>query len=82
MGGLPRRETFERDPPEHDRSRCAAVPAKGPGKEAKLAYLGHALMENRHGLLVDFQITTPLLARLNATWCQRLIDAARGRANV
>ncbi len=23
---------------------------KGPGKEAKLAYLGHALMENRHGL--------------------------------
>ncbi len=31
---------------------------KGKGKEAKLAYLGHALMENRHGLLVDFQVTT------------------------
>jgi transposase len=31
---------------------------KGPGKEAKLAYMAHALMENRHGLLVDFQITT------------------------
>lgn len=31
---------------------------KGPGKEAKLSYLGHALMENRNGLLVDFQITT------------------------
>lgn len=30
---------------------------KGKGKEAKLAFLGHALMENRHGLLVDFQIT-------------------------
>ena len=31
---------------------------KGPGKEAKLAYLGHALMENRSGLLVDFAVTT------------------------
>jgi IS5 family transposase len=31
---------------------------KGEGKEAKLVFLGHALMENRHGLLVDFQVTT------------------------
>ncbi len=27
---------------------------KGQGKEAWLAFLGHALMENRHGLLMDF----------------------------
>src|SRR3954449_7107454 len=26
---------------------------KGSGKEAKLSYSAHALMENRHGLLVD-----------------------------
>jgi hypothetical protein len=26
---------------------------KGPGKEAKLCFMGHALMENRHGLFVD-----------------------------
>jgi transposase len=26
---------------------------KGRGKEARLGYLGHALMENRHGLVVD-----------------------------
>ena len=26
---------------------------KGPGKEAKLCFIGHGLMENRHGLLVD-----------------------------
>src|SRR4051794_18741156 len=26
---------------------------KGKGKEAKLCFIGHALMENRHGLLVD-----------------------------
>jgi transposase len=26
---------------------------KGPGKEARLVFMGHALMENRHGLIVD-----------------------------
>ena len=25
---------------------------KGPGKEAKLSYMGHTVMENRHGLIV------------------------------
>ena len=30
---------------------------KGKGKEAKLSFMGHALMENRNGLLVDFQLT-------------------------
>jgi IS5 family transposase len=34
----------------------ARLARKGSGKEAKLAYSGHALMENRHGLLVDLQI--------------------------
>jgi len=34
----------------------ARLARKGRGKEAKLAYSGHALMENRHGLLVDLQI--------------------------
>lgn len=29
---------------------------KGPGKEARLYYLGHALMENRNGLLVDLSV--------------------------
>ena len=29
---------------------------KGVGKEAKLAYSAHALMENRNGLIVDLQI--------------------------
>ena len=35
----------------------AGLAKKGHGFEAKLAYMGHALMENRHGLLVDFQLT-------------------------
>ena len=30
---------------------------KGKGKEARLAFMVHALMENRHGMLVDFQTT-------------------------
>jgi transposase len=30
---------------------------KGPGMEAKLCYIGHALMENRSGLFVDARLT-------------------------
>ena len=34
----------------------ARLARKGNGKEAKLAHSGHALMENRNGLLVDLRI--------------------------
>ena len=34
----------------------AKLARKGKGKEAKLSYSGHALIENRNGLLVDFQM--------------------------
>jgi hypothetical protein len=30
---------------------------KGNGQEAKLGYLGHVLMENRHGMIVDAMLT-------------------------
>ncbi|MBD3617852.1 MAG: IS5 family transposase [Chromatiales bacterium] len=30
---------------------------KGKGKESKLCYLGHTLMENRNGLIVDVEVT-------------------------
>ena len=30
---------------------------KGPGKEARLCFIGHGLMENRHGLIVDACLT-------------------------
>ncbi len=36
----------------------ARLARKGNGKEAKLAYSQHALMENRNGLLVELQIAT------------------------
>jgi transposase/IS5 family transposase len=31
---------------------------KGKGKEAKLVFMGHALMENRNGMLTDFQVSS------------------------
>jgi hypothetical protein len=52
---------------------------KGKGKEAKLSFTGHALMENRNGLLVDYQVDyqlTPAMGTANGTryptcWTQR-----------
>jgi transposase len=35
----------------------ARLMRKGKGKEAKLVFIAHGLMEHRHGLLVDFQVT-------------------------
>jgi len=36
---------------------AARLYRKGPGKEAKLSFIGHGLMENRSGLLVDACLT-------------------------
>jgi transposase/IS5 family transposase len=36
----------------------AKLMRKGKGKEAKLCFGGHALMENRHGLCVDIKVTS------------------------
>jgi len=38
----------------------AKLMRKGKGKETKLSYGGHALMENRHGLCVDLKVTSAL----------------------
>jgi transposase len=35
----------------------ARLARKGPGKETKLSYAGHVLMENRNGLIVDIELT-------------------------
>jgi IS5 family transposase len=51
---------------------------KGDGKEAKLSFAAHALMENRHGLLVDFRVTTATgTAERDAA--PRMLDQARER---
>ena len=35
----------------------AKLKRKGPGKEAKLCFAGHALMDNRHALITDVSVT-------------------------
>ena len=35
----------------------ARLMRKGPGKEAKLVFMAHALMDNRHGPVSDFRLT-------------------------
>ena len=56
----------------------ARLMRKGKGKEAKLSFLGHALMENRHGLLVDFQVTEAT-GTAEREMVPVLLDTARGR---
>jgi len=51
---------------------------KGKGKEAKLVFLAHALMENRNGLLVDFQVT-PASGTAEREVVPVLLDRARER---
>lgn len=56
----------------------AMLAKKGKGKEARLCYAGHALMENRHGLVVDFQLTQAT-GTAERDMAPRLIDEARER---
>lgn len=51
--GTPRRNDTHQSTSDPD----ARLAKKGPGREAKLSYAGHVLMENRHGLVVDTMLT-------------------------
>jgi len=44
----------------------AKLMRKGKGKESKLSYGGHALMENRHGLCVELKITSAVVTETEA----------------
>lgn len=57
----------------------AQLARKGKGKEAKLAYSAHALMENRNGLLIDFRVDS---ADGRAECRNALIMLARASANL
>ncbi len=59
----------------------AKLMRKGNGQPAKLSYGAHALMENRHGLLIDLAITDATLAEPKAA--APLVDRRRqARANL
>ena len=50
-------EKRSRDTHESKTDKDAYLFKKSKGAESKLAYLGHILMENRHGLVVDARVT-------------------------
>jgi hypothetical protein len=52
---------------------------KTSGSEAKLAYLGHLLMENRHGLIVDALVTPATGTAERAAALTMLGDLPDGR---
>src|SRR6266566_487522 len=56
----------------------ARLAKKGKGKEAHLSFMGHALMENRNGLMVDFQLTQAT-GTAERDMAPKLIDEARER---
>ena len=61
---------FKGKPRKNDTHRSTTDPdsrllRKGKGKESKLCFMGHALMENRNGLVVDSRLT---LATGTAEW--------------
>lgn len=49
-------EKRRNDTHESTTDREAKLVRKGPGKEARLSFAGHATMENRHGLCVLFEV--------------------------
>ena len=51
-----RGEALRNEKHESSRDPEARLVRKGKGREAKLVFLGHALMENRNGLLIDFVV--------------------------
>ncbi len=56
----------------------ARLMRKGKGKEARLVFMGHALMENRNGVLADFHVT-PATGTAERDMVPVLLDEARER---
>jgi transposase len=56
----------------------ARLRRKGKGKEARLTFMAHALMENSHGLLVDFQVS-PATGKAEREIVPVLLDEAKER---
>jgi transposase len=54
---------------------------KGKGKEAKLCFMGHVLMENRHGLIVSPRLTAATGTAERET-AVRLVEAVPGRHRI
>jgi hypothetical protein len=56
---------------------------KAAGREAKLAYTGHLLMENRNGLVVDARLTQAIGTAEPQAACDMISDLpAGGRTSI
>jgi IS5 family transposase len=55
---------------------------KGKGREAKLCFAGHALMDNRNGLLVDLRVSEANGYCERETALEMLAEHANGRVTV
>jgi transposase len=55
---------------------------KGAGKEAKLCYMGHLLMENRNGLIVDARLTEANGTAERTTALEMIADNAGAKSTV
>ena len=60
----------------------AQLYTKGSGQAAKLSYLGHALSENRHGLVVDVELTQADGTGERDAALTMLARSVRGRATL
>jgi transposase len=59
----------------------AQLMRKGAGKEARLSFMGHVLMENRHGLVVDVELTRAT-GRAEREAAMRMLDRQERRRRI
>ncbi len=77
-GGRPRSFRPKGGPPQPTDPETRLL-RKGRGKEAKLAFPGHALMENRHSLLMNFTVS-PATGTAEREAVVKLLDEVRARS--
>lgn len=76
---------FKGEPRRNDTHQSTTDPEsvlyrKAKGKEAKLCFGGHILMNNRHGLCGDFTPHNPIIERSRRWPCGNWINSSRCNA--
>jgi hypothetical protein len=74
-------EKHSRDTHESRTDKDAYLFEKSKGAESKLAYLGHLLMENRHGLVVNAKVTKAT-GKVEREAAVALVDALGGSQRI
>ena len=74
VSGVPTRPHYSATDPD------ARLARKGPGREAKLSLAGRVLMENRTGLVVDVEMTSPAVTLSGRRLSRCCVATAAGSA--